>query len=94
MLFSSTEELQLLYYGYPDRIGQVRQGRDHRVHATEDANSGHWSVLPDMPNAYRASQKLLQGHGRKGMLIYRVDNNDENYYNPRKRCRDWYEVRN
>ena len=35
----------------------------------------------------------MQRHGRRGVLVYRLDNNDDNYMNARHMCTLFHEVR-
>ena len=41
----------------------------------------------------RVSEKVMQRHGRRGVLVYRLDNNDDKYMNARHMCTLFHEVR-
>ncbi|CAH1772453.1 unnamed protein product, partial [Owenia fusiformis] len=77
------------YNGYPAKIGYFLCRSDDTLFVVEDENSGEWAATPDSLNAYRVSEKNLQGLNVKGIAGYRLDFNDDSFINPRKRCNDW-----
>ncbi len=54
-----------------------------------------WSHLNDTlkSNCYnRVSEKVMQPHGKRGTLVYQLDNNNDSYVNARRKCTTFYQV--
>ena len=90
----SADEIQLMYdQGYPGRIGFVVATSETSSYGEESLNSGRWSNDPMSLNVYRADRDRMQArHNYTGVAVFRLDNNDNMYINPRKACADWYQV--
>ena len=85
--------MQHIYKGYPARIGVLASlPSNNSWKILENNNSGHWSVHENDLNAYQMSEKVLQSGGKKGFLFYKLDDNIDDFVNPRQTCMHWYEV--
>ena len=82
--------LQLLHKGYPARVGYAIYTSTGTAHYEEDLNSAEWSVHPDRLNVYRLDRHATGS--LEGFLFYQLDDNPENFLNPKKSCTDWYNV--
>ncbi|XP_019617091.1 PREDICTED: mucin-like protein [Branchiostoma belcheri] len=80
----------LVYYrdGYPARIGYMVRTASSS-YAIEDPNSAWWSFSNNDVNAYRMSQKVSPTTGKRGQIFYQVDNNGDDYINPKLACDNW-----
>ncbi|XP_078573089.1 uncharacterized protein LOC144859950 [Branchiostoma floridae x Branchiostoma japonicum] len=83
------DEEHVQHHRYPARIGYVTR---LPLYDVEDPNSGEWSRHAGEANAYRMERKVSPTTGRLGRVIYQLDDNDNNYVNPRRACQDWYEA--
>ena len=62
-------------------------------HGEEIASSGTWAnTSPERPNIYRIHEKYLEDHDHKGYVVYRLEDNDKETFNPRYRCKKWSQV--
>ena len=94
-MFLSSEEIQGLYGGYPARIGYVVKQTSETWVAEEVGDSGHWAnTFPELPNVYRVDGKVFQDHGEAGHIVYRLEDNNDDFINPQRACQQWYEVSN
>ena len=90
----SANEIQLVYdQGYPMRIGFVVEKPDGSSVGEETLNSGKWSTDMVSWNVYRSDRDQMQTfHNMTGEAVFRLDDNGEQYMNPRKTCADWHQV--
>ncbi|XP_078609800.1 uncharacterized protein LOC144881035 isoform X2 [Branchiostoma floridae x Branchiostoma japonicum] len=83
---------------WPAFVGYIIRGTTGQLTVVEDENSRQKSTMENgqkncsQPNVYCLDRKSGVNSTRPGRWVYRIDDNDVTYVNPRKQCMDWYQI--
>lgn len=94
MTVTSATDIQITYRGYPVWLGFAVRTSAGVMYYEQNKNAGKWSTDSAKPNAYRVDRHVLQNetHQLEGILSYKLTQQMDNQFNPRKLCLTWYNV--